>query len=88
VEADEKTNDPASDREAAGVTEKEKSRLEGGRERSEVVIRVNLPSYALQPRNDTVVRAHCGRSDQELGMAPRRRSRLVERTAVVEGGRG
>jgi len=28
------------------------------------VIRVNLPSYALQPRNDTAVGGHCGRIDQ------------------------
>jgi hypothetical protein len=68
------------------VTEKEKRRREGGRERSEVIIGVNLPSYALQPRNDTAVGAHCGRADQGLEMDPRRRSRLVERTAVVEGG--
>jgi hypothetical protein len=68
------------------VTEKEKRRQEGGRERSEVIIRVNLSSYALQPRNDITVGAHCGRADQGPEMDPRRRSRLVERTAVVEGG--
>ena len=28
------------------------------------LVRVNLPSYALQPRNDTAVGAHCGRADQ------------------------
>jgi hypothetical protein len=51
-----------------------------------VVIRVNLPSYALQPRNDTVVGAHCGRADQGPEMDPRSRSRLVERAVVGEGG--
>ena len=56
------------------------------RERSEVIIRVSLPSYALQPRNDTAVGAHCGRADQGPEMDPRSRSRLVERTAVGEGG--
>jgi hypothetical protein len=86
VEADEKTNDPASDSEAARVTEKEKRRREGGRERSEVIIRVNLPYYALQPRNDTAVGAHYGRADQGPEIDPRRRSRLVERTVLVEGG--
>ena len=50
------------------------------------LIRVNLPSYALQPRNDTAVGAHCGRADQGPEMDPRSRSRLVERTAVGEGG--
>jgi hypothetical protein len=50
------------------------------------IIRVNLPSYALQPRNDTAVGAHCGRADQGPEMDPRSRSRLVERTAVGEGG--
>ena len=49
-------------------------------------VRVNLPSYALQPRNDNAVGAHCGRADQGPEMDPRRRSRLVERTAVGEGG--
>jgi hypothetical protein len=49
------------------------------------IIRVNLPSYALQPRNDTAVGAHCGRADQGPEMDPRSRSRLVERTAVGEG---
>ena len=58
---------------------------EGGRERSEVIIRVNLPSYALQPRNDTAMGAHCGRADQGPEMYPRSRSRLVERAAVGEG---
>jgi hypothetical protein len=55
---------------------------EGGRERSEVIIRVNLPSYALQPRNDTAMGA---RADQGPEMYPRNRSRLVERAAVGEG---
>jgi hypothetical protein len=68
------------------VTEKEKREREGGGERSEVIIRVNLPSYALQPRNDTTVGAHCGHAGQGPEMGPRRRSRLVERTAVVDGG--
>jgi hypothetical protein len=27
------------------------------------MIRANLPSYALQPRNGTAVEAHCGRAD-------------------------
>jgi hypothetical protein len=67
------------------VTEKEKRRREGGSERSEV-IRVNLPSCTLQPRNDTAVGAHCGRADQGPEMDPRRRSRLVERMAVGDGG--
>jgi hypothetical protein len=67
------------------VTEKEKRRREGGRERSEVIIRVNLPSYALQPRNDTAMGAHYGRADQGPEMDPRSRSRLVERTVVGEG---
>ena len=35
-------------------------------------------------RNDTAVGAHCGRADQGPEMDPRRRSRLVERTAVGE----
>jgi len=36
----------------------------------------------------TGVGAHCGRADQGPEMDPRSRSRLVERTAVGEGGRG
>ena len=107
------------------MTEKEKRRREGRRERSEVIIMLNwgtchpflfrlvisrpadlscpqdsldrkstwgpirfnnLPSYALQSRNDAAVGAHCGRTDQGPEMDPRRRSRLVERTAVGEGG--
>jgi hypothetical protein len=63
VEADKKTNDPASDSETARWLLKKKRRREGKRERPEVIIRVNLPSYALQPRNDTTVGAHCGRAD-------------------------
>jgi hypothetical protein len=86
VEADEKTNNPASDSEAARRLLKEKRRQGGERERSEVVIGVNLPSYALQPRNDTAVGAHCGRAGQEPEMDPRSRSRSVGRTAVDEGG--
>jgi hypothetical protein len=86
VEADEKTNDPASDSEAARWLPKEKRRREGGIERSEVIIRVNLPSYALQPRNDIAVGAHCGRADQGPEMDTRSRGRLVERTAVGESG--
>jgi hypothetical protein len=50
------------------------------------MIRVNPPSYALQPRNDTAMGAHCGRADQGPEMDPRSRSRLVEQTAVGEGG--
>jgi hypothetical protein len=37
-------------------------------------------------RNDTAVGAHFGRADQGPEMDPRSRSRLVERTAVGEGG--
>jgi hypothetical protein len=77
VEADEKTNDPRATVRAARVTEKEK---EDGK-----VGEGNLPSYALQPRNDTAVGAHCGRVGQGPEMDPRRRGRLVERTAVGEG---
>ena len=66
--------------------EKKTGRSYLGESAPEVIIRVNLPSYALQPRNDTAVRAHCGRADQESEMDPRSRSRLVERTAVGEGG--
>jgi hypothetical protein len=51
-----------------------------------VYCRVNLPSYALHPENDTAVGAHCGCAGQGLEMDPRSRSRLVERTAVGEGG--
>jgi hypothetical protein len=43
-----------------------------------IIVRVNPPSYALQPRSDTAVGAHCGRAE------PRSRSRLV--AAVGEGG--
>jgi hypothetical protein len=68
------------------VIKKEKRRRKSKRERSEVIIRVNLPFYALQPRNDAAVRAYCGRADQGPEIDPRRRNRLVERTALVEGG--
>jgi len=37
-------------------------------------------------RNDTAVGAHFGRADQGAEMELRSRSRLVERTAVGEGG--
>jgi hypothetical protein len=77
---------PANDGEGGGSNWEGKGRREDGRGRSEVITRVNLPSYALQPRNDTAVGAHCGRVDQVPEMDPRRRSRLVERTAVGEGG--
>ena len=40
----------------------------------------------FQPKNDTAMGAHCGRADQGPEMDSRRRSRLVERTALVEGG--
>jgi len=80
-------NDPRATVRAARVTEKEKRRREGERERSEVIVSVNLPSYALQPRNDTAVGAHCGRAGQGPEMDPRSRSRLIERTAVDGGGR-
>ena len=56
------------------------------RERSEVITRVSLPSYALQPRNDTAVGAHYRHTDQGPEMDPRSRSRLVQRAAVGEGG--
>jgi hypothetical protein len=74
VEADEKMNDPTSDSEAARRLLKEKRRQEDGGKRSEVIIGVNLPSYALQPRNDIAVGAHCGRADQGPEMDPRSRS--------------
>jgi hypothetical protein len=51
-----------------------------------MIFRADLPSYAVQQRNDTAMGAHCGRADQGPEMDPRRRSRLVERTAVGEGG--
>jgi hypothetical protein len=50
-----------------------------------MMLRLNLPSYALQTRNDTAVAAHCGRADQGPEMDTRGRSRLVERTAVGKG---
>ena len=81
-----KTNGPASDSEAARLLLKEKRGWEGGRDRLEVIIRVNLPSYALQPRNDTAVGAHYGRADQGPEMDLRSQSRLVQRAAVGEGG--
>jgi hypothetical protein len=68
------------------VIKEEKRRREGRREYLEIIIRVNLPSYALQPRNDAAVGAYYGRADQGPEMDPRRRSRLAERTALVEGG--
>jgi hypothetical protein len=37
-------------------------------------------------KTTTAVGAHCGCADQGLEMDPRSRSRLVERTAVGEGG--
>jgi hypothetical protein len=49
--------------------------------------RVNLPSCAVPPRNDTVVGAHFGRAGQGgPKIEPRRVSRLAKRTAVGEGG--
>jgi len=59
------------------------------RERSEVITRVSLPSYALQPRNGTAVGAHCGRADRARnGTAqPESIGRVGRRWARAGGGR-
>jgi len=53
------------------------------------LINVHLTGVHLmgvQPRNDIAMGAHCGRADQGPEMDPHSWSRLVERTAVGEGG--
>jgi len=55
---------------------------------SELHLEPNLPSCAVQPRNDTVVGAHFGRAAQGPKMDPHRVTRLVERAAVCRGERG
>ena len=65
----------------------------GGRARSDLELymlkisfRVDSPSCAVQPRSGTVTGAHLGRAGQERKMDPHGMIRLVERTAVSEGG--
>jgi hypothetical protein len=65
---------------------KKKMRRGSGRAQLRVIFRADLPSCAVQPRNDTIVGAHFGRAGQGPKMDPRRVTRLVERTAVGEGG--
>ena len=45
-----------------------------------------MTSCAVRLENNVAVGAHFGRADQGPEMDPRSRSRLVERTAVGEGG--
>ena len=52
------------------------------------VLRVDLPSCAVQPRNDTAMRAHFGCAGRELEMDLRRVTQLVERAEVGEVGEG
>jgi hypothetical protein len=63
---------------------KEKIRREM-RESSRVMLRAYLPSPAAQPRSDTVVGAHFGRTGQAPEMGPQKASSLVKRTEVGEG---
>jgi hypothetical protein len=51
-----------------------------------ISFRVDSPSCAVQPRSGTVTGAHLGRASQERKMDPHGMIRLVERTAVNEGG--
>jgi hypothetical protein len=46
-----------------------------------MIFRADLPSCAVQQRNDTIVGAHFGRAGQGPKMNPCRATRLVERTA-------
>jgi hypothetical protein len=62
--------------------------VEGGRARFRAIFRADLPSCAVQPRNDTIVGAHFGRAGQGPKMDPRRVARLVEQTVVGEGEQG
>jgi hypothetical protein len=55
---------------------------EGG---SRVIFGVDLPSPAMQPRNDTVVGAHFGRASQRSEMDSQTVSQLLQRTEMGKG---